>query len=1683
MTWIDGLLDWTGRLATAAAEAAAVPISDRVKRIEAMDWAEQTGRWVDDLSALRDELPRSSAEPVILGRGQRALEELADAVTERDLPIWAPVQAELDRAREAVAALLSGGVPAGWPVALFPVRLEVCFETRPEGGRDLLIRVFHDQVQIDGFEPELTQEESERGRHYWDQRAATPDGAADPAAWHQLVERFGARRAAWVARATGPGAPDPGRREAPWTRADEARLLPDRWVAVGYLNGERVAVAAGRSIRERLQTGPAPGAGPHPNLSGPRVEEGLRWLVDFGAAVEAGMALRMPLGTDVARLDLLVVVGLRASDDPGASAGALAALLDAHHYLDGLGIVPVGTPTNNTGQARSGWSTQETAAAAYRVERGNPLCVAGDGSDGDRLATALGLEAGVFAHVAGADRSQEADARAMNTALWPATWGYFLRQMMAPTLTDAAIGQGRRHFVDWVRAAGPLPSIRVGRQPYGILPVTSLDRFVAEEGEPADAAVTGFLRQLRAVWRTAPVPRVRPGSTSLEDFTRMLEREPVAADFTCRGVFGTEWVASALEFMGIQRQQFLDILQRQQAKLEAALAAVGVPGWRPRVGEAFFLPPRNWALTPPLVQREALGETGPAPAYVADLRLADPLELQRRPADPVNDSLLYLLLRHALLLQHSAAGDAVPPELAELRDSLAHLESCPPATLDRLLRETLDLSAHRLDAWVTSYATKRLARMRAATPEQARGLLVGGWSVLVDLDPAEERTPVQAPPGEENDQPPLSESPGNRGYLHAPSVPQAAAAAVLHSGHLNHPGDAFSFDLSSARVRLAQHLLDGVRQGQTLGALLGYRFERALHEARRDGWIDPFRRLAPQPVTTRPPEPGGSATPSPGTTVDGRKLVELHTGPGIPFGSGGLPAADDPEVPRILELLDELAGARDALGDAVVAESVYQAVQGNPSRAAAALQAAATGEEAPPELEFPRTPRTGIGVTHRLLLAFGPTPEDAPSWPTGPDQARALAEPMLNAWLGALFGDPAKVAGAVSFRSLESGAELARRPVRLDELRLSPLDLLHAAANPSEVEERLFWLVRPGHRPQGVPDDAVVEPVLGRPAAGPGETSFAEVLEVARAAGDLVATSRALEGRDLVAPGGQAASGVDLGELAGRADAVAAVLDRVGEALGRSLDPDGTVRDQDAAREAILAAASFGIRDAIPRAADLEGEGALARLGFQAGLVAGEVARRRERAAELLAALDDPARDPPATDQDRVDAQLGRVAAILGPAFRFLPRFRPSQPGELEQAFATTQVIGDDQGEHPLTWLGRVGQVRPGAAMLDTVALYGEALGTRPALALSVGQLPPGGRWVGRSLDGQAAMPGGRLSLVHCGPEPPDASGLMSGLLIDDWVEVVPSRRETTAVSFHFDTPASEAPQVVLLAVPPRPDAATWEIASLEGIVAEALDLAKLRLVDAGMVGSAEPFLPGLFLADQVEGETVTVAAERLAALPEGFGTPTIAPVPQVERLDRTTAEQTEVFEVTVTGTGFLAETSFAVTGGGVRTEVVGVVDATTARLRLAVELDAVPGPRGLAVQTIGGASERPGVLTILARPVLTGIDPTVFWQSSVDTSVTAVISGVRLAGATAVTTDFGDASIVGGTDTSLTVTIWIWGNPPPPPDRNGGGDWINEEHEQPAHFSVTIADGRVLASGQFGIACTFVALDYRSKF
>ena len=102
-----------------------------------------------------------------------------------------------------------------------------------------------------------------------------------------------------------------------------------------------------------------------------------------------------------------------------------------------------------------------------------------------------------------------------------------------------------------------------------------------------------------------------------------------------------------------------------------------------------------------------------------------------------------------------------------------------------------------------------------------------------------------------------------------------------------------------------------------------------------------------------------------------------------------------------------------------------------------------------------------------------------------------------------------------------------------------------------------------------------------------------------------------------------------------------------------------------------------------------------------------------------------------------------------------------------------------------------------------------------------------------------------------------DTTQLLSGVLVDEWTEVVPNTHETTAITFQFDPPDAVAPQSVLLAVPPMAGD-DWTSDTLRHVLKETLDLAKLRAVDAETLGEAAQYLPALYLAFNARDDAVS---------------------------------------------------------------------------------------------------------------------------------------------------------------------------------------------------------------------------------
>ena len=224
---------------------------------------------------------------------------------------------------------------------------------------------------------------------------------------------------------------------------------------------------------------------------------------------------------------------------------------------------------------------------------------------------------------------------------------------------------------------------------------------------------------------------------------------------------------------------------------------------------------------------------------------------------------------------------------------------------------------------------------------------------------------------------------------------------------------------------------------------------------------------------------------------------------------------------------------------------------------------------------------------------------------------------------------------------------------------------------------------------------------------------------------------------------------------------------------------------------------------------------------------------------------------------------VATLQAVFGPAFTVIAPFRPPDGDALEKAFGASGALLGSDAQAPARWLDQLAHVRPGAGRYQTVTGLSELLDA-PRPKLTLGQLPfrQGDRWLGLPAAAGAPPVGGRVALAAELPVVPySKTALHGGLLIDSWPERIPSATQTTGISFHYNQPGNRAPQTCLLAVCPdqRED---WSFDLLLSTVADAIEVAKIRMVDLDTLGEGGQIGPPLYFPFNASNETVSGSAD-----------------------------------------------------------------------------------------------------------------------------------------------------------------------------------------------------------------------------
>ncbi len=845
---------------------------------------------------------------------------------------------------------------------LAPIRIETRFVIREADGNQILqLRVYPDDFSIAHGNPDPTEDEVAL------LAAANELDVDSPAAFAMLASAVGAPRAVWLLRNVTEETPGAARPE--WPDTSRPVGLPDEltvWITpVGGLPQLAATLllntdAIGADMDLKVLEGAEPDRLPE------------TWWLSFARACDVGLGVEIDLGPIPPDIESLVVVGR------GDSSARV--LVDSHTAVGRLAVLTQGASTNTV-------HGEPTTDLGRDPEIWHHLVNAdiADQPDSRSLVRAL-TGAELNAPIPGGEGEHRRFSTGLVAALWPALWGRTFRDVLGAQAIERELSEWAREFL---AVEGPYPAMRIGDQPYGVLPTTALQDWVPDPTDPPiQAALVDFAQRWRDLAADAALtanPTVIGADTPrLLDImgshaphrhwaARVVKPEPLAtalnAAFNYAPPDTSAWVNASEATVGGGAAN----------PVGTVWYPFGLPGGpadeedSPRhLTQMLEAPSELPNLEGPLglfghlvreslvIMRCLVGQAHVALLNNAPVDPDRPLPLLPPDTDPWQTNLLIYGSDFGVEQLRSSAdpGAQIVAGRFEmwrdrLRDFLNTSWTDDRPRSFRALLATLDTSAFRVDPWLTGIADQRLMRM---TGEGVPFLLGAyGW--------VDRPRPAAGIPGV------LRPGPTAAGLLHAPSVTQAATAAVLRDAAMRHPGDPrWDIAVDSTKVRAAARLSERVRLGVHPHEALGLEVERLAGD-----W-DTVRLLR-------------KAFPLVGTdaqnrTVDGARALNAILRATEPV---------DPTLLGLAETLRPLDQVLDTYADLLIADGVHAMVSGQAEIASAAMDAAA-GLGAPPELRSIRTTRSATEVRTTVLVVVEPS--DLADDNADP---RALADPAFTA--------------------------------------------------------------------------------------------------------------------------------------------------------------------------------------------------------------------------------------------------------------------------------------------------------------------------------------------------------------------------------------------------------------------------------------------------------------------------------------------------------------------------------------------------------------------------------------------------------------------------------------------------------------------------------------------------------------
>ena len=807
-----------------------------------------------------------------------------------------------------------------------------------------------------------------------------------------------------------------------------SNILPDRFVFIGEAANKpnNKIIQFGNKVKENLPMGIDPNDTSGKNIyeidkaGDLKVSGGIDWMIDYDKAEAAGMAITVPLDSNINEFTYVYVLGINNTVDNYTNEQHLINLLNSHNYSSpaGMAMLKTASPSNIVEGMEPAYNYDRETEMKIRYDievneiYDNPDAVKYDSMT---LAKALNMSAyyeNCFGNVANFDNREIDNAKEAYKIMWDYFFDVLTKNKTTGKYSHPFLNQMGDFMKRYVRARGPYPAFRIDNKPYSILPVCNLKKLPKTNSTECPDYLLKSLKELADKWKKVRKNWVvhsenLKGNTTGKKFLEMAGQTPYSTTFYERTLLNSPLLPPDKWYPSAMKKHF-DLMHRY----------------------GFFDP---W----------------PIGGSEEEISFKD---------------------------QNSQLSKA----LGQLKSKMPKGHNLSDDELKLLVAEFYDIFTHRLDAWITGV----FENIRETYCKETPMIGAYGWVFNLkktDRDEIDQKAKDKIkelkllPENVLNSQK-IYQNTGGEGYIVAPSVQHATTAAVLRAAYLktqkNKEDSHLCINLSSMRTRQALRMIDGIKQGISTSVVLGADLERYLHEAWRTGnemdqYIYPLRVLFPQVISLQAEDE--RAHDHAMQVINGEALLNTFVEEWANNGSvsswletkynndkqgecikwfimlekeTGITSA---HRKCLFKLIERLVDSYDALNDLLLAEGVHRLVLGDTASYSAINNFMAEGKGNLPDLAVLDTPMEYVVFSNKTGIAL-------PECKTQQNKPMCIAEPSINMWIEQLIGklDNILFYIEITTRKIIEGepvTEVKYEACTLNELDIKPAEYLYLSSN------------------------------------------------------------------------------------------------------------------------------------------------------------------------------------------------------------------------------------------------------------------------------------------------------------------------------------------------------------------------------------------------------------------------------------------------------------------------------------------------------------------------------------------------------------------------------------------------------------------------------------------------------------